>query len=42
MNFVRAIEGTEAPLNTPAQALTLMRIIDASYKSSATGRPVAL
>jgi predicted dehydrogenase len=42
MNFVRAIEGTEAPLNTPAQALTLMRIIDASYKSSATGRPVAM
>lgn len=42
MNFVRAVEGTEPPLNTPAQALTLMRIIDAAYKSSATGRPVGL
>jgi len=42
MNFVRAIEGTEPPLNTPAQALALMRIIDAAYKSSATGKPVAL
>jgi predicted dehydrogenase len=42
MNFVRAIEGTEPPLNTPAQSLTLMRIIDAAYKSSATGKPVGL
>jgi predicted dehydrogenase len=42
MNFVRTLAGTEAPLNTPAQALSLMRIIDAAYKSSATGKPVAL
>jgi predicted dehydrogenase len=41
-NFVRAIEGTEPPLNTPAQALALMRIIDGAYKSAATGKPVAL
>ena len=40
MNFVRAIEGTEPPLNTPAQALSLMRIIDAAYASAATGKPV--
>jgi predicted dehydrogenase len=42
MNFVRTIEGTEAPLNTPDQALKLMKIIDAAYKSAATGKPVAL
>ena len=42
MNFVRTIEGAEAPLNTPDQALSLMKIIDGAYKSAATGRPVAL
>jgi len=42
MNFVRTIEGTEAPLNTPDQAVKLMKIIDAAYKSAASGRPVAL
>jgi predicted dehydrogenase len=42
MNFVRTLEGTEEPLNTPDQALALMKIIDGAYKSAATGRPVAL
>ncbi|MBI4621961.1 MAG: Gfo/Idh/MocA family oxidoreductase [Verrucomicrobia bacterium] len=42
MNFVRTVEGAEAPLNTPDQALSLMKIIDGAYKSAATGRPVAL
>jgi len=42
MNFVRTLEGTEKPLNTPDQALSLMKIIDGAYKSAATGRPVAL
>jgi len=42
VNFVRAIEGLEAPLNTPAEALALMKIIDGAYRSAATGRPVAL
>ena len=42
MNFVRTLEGSEEPLNTPDQALTLMRIIDAAYKSSATDKPVAV
>ena len=42
MNFVLALKGEEAPLNTPEQALTLMRIIDGAYKSAATRRPVAL
>lgn len=40
-NFVRTIEGLEAPLNTPAQALGLMKIIDALYESARTGKPAA-
>jgi predicted dehydrogenase len=39
-NFVHALEGRAPPLNTPDQALTLMRIIDAAYASARTGRPV--
>lgn len=39
-NFVRSIKGEEKPLNTPDQALKLMRIIDATYESASTGRPV--
>ena len=42
INFVRALEGIEEPLNTPDQALTLMKIIDAAYESSTAGKPVAL
>jgi len=42
INFIRAIEGDEAPLNTPDQAVSLMKIIDGAYKSAATGKPVAL
>jgi predicted dehydrogenase len=42
VNFVRALEGTEPPLNTPEQALSLMKIIDGAYKSAATGKPVSL
>jgi predicted dehydrogenase len=42
VNFIRTLEGTERPLNTPDQALSLMKIIDGAYKSAATGRPVAL
>ncbi|OAM88431.1 Gfo/Idh/MocA family oxidoreductase [Termitidicoccus mucosus] len=38
-NFVAAIEGREKPLNTPDQAVNLMRIIDAVYASARTGRP---
>jgi predicted dehydrogenase len=41
-NFIRTLEGTEKPLNTPDQALSLMKIIDGAYKSAATGKPVAL
>lgn len=38
-NFVAAIEGREKPLNTPAEAVSLMRIIDAIYASAKTGKP---
>lgn len=41
VNFVRAVEGSEPPLNTPEQALALMKIIDGAYQSAATGRPVS-
>jgi predicted dehydrogenase len=41
-NFIHAIEGREAPLNTPGQALALMKMIDAAYESSRSGKPVAI
>jgi predicted dehydrogenase len=39
-NFIHTLEGREAPLNTPDQALSLMKIIDAAYASARTGKPV--
>ncbi len=39
-NFVQTLERRAAPLNTPDQALKLMRIIDAAYAAARTGRPV--
>lgn len=39
-NFVESIDGRAEPLNTPDQGLTLMKIIDAVYKSAETGEPV--
>jgi predicted dehydrogenase len=41
-NFILALEGKEKPLNTPDQALSLMKIIDGAYQSAATGKPVSL
>jgi predicted dehydrogenase len=41
-NFVRAIQGSEAPLNTPEQALSLMQIIDACYTSAQTKKAVVI
>ena len=41
-NFIGTIEGNEKPLNTPDQALQLMRTIDAVYESAATGKPVSI
>lgn len=42
VNFIRTLEGSEAPLNTVEQALSLMKIIDATYESSRTGKPVEI
>lgn len=42
VNFIRVLDGTEKPLNTPDQALSLMKVIDGAYKSAATGRPITL
>ena len=39
-NFVWAVEKREAPLNTPDQAVKLMKIIDAIYASARSGKPV--
>lgn len=41
-NFVHTLEGREAPLNTPDEALKLMQIIDAAYASAASGEPVKI
>jgi predicted dehydrogenase len=40
INFIHTIEGKAEPLNTPEEALSLMRIIDAIYASSASGKAV--
>ena len=41
-NFVLAVEGKEAPLNTPDEAVKLMKIIDGIYASAQSGKPVAI
>jgi predicted dehydrogenase len=41
-NFVKSINGEEAPLNTPKEALILMKIIDAMYQSAASKNPVEI
>ncbi len=41
-NFIASLEGKEEPLNTPTQALALMRVIDAIYESASSGKPVAV
>ena len=38
-NFVRVLQGREDPLSDPSEAVKLMKIIDAIYASSRTGRP---
>ena len=40
-NFIYTIDGQEEPLNTPDQALALMKVIDGIYESAASGKPVA-
>ncbi len=39
-NFVLTLEGKEKPLNTPDQAVKLMKIIDALYASAKSGKPI--
>ncbi len=39
-NFIRVLKGEAEPLNTPDDAVKLMKIIDAAYRSAATGAPV--
>ncbi len=41
-NFVESVLGNKDPLNTPDEALTLMRITDAIYESARTNSPVLL
>jgi predicted dehydrogenase len=42
VNFVDAVAGRDAPLNTPAQAVIMMKLVDAMYESAAAGMPVKL
>jgi predicted dehydrogenase len=41
-NFLRAIRGEEAAINSSVQAVQLMEMLDAIYQSSLTGREVSL
>jgi predicted dehydrogenase len=41
-NFIAALEAKEPPLNTPEQALILMKIVDAIYLSAKTKKPVEI
>ncbi len=42
VNFVRTIEGTEEPFSNAGEAVILMRIIEAIYRSAETKQPVSL
>lgn len=42
VNFVNSILGEEEPFSNPNEAVILMQIIDAIYKSSAEGKPIAI
>lgn len=41
-NFIHACAGTAEALNTPDQALKLMRVVDAVYESARIGGPVSI
>ena len=41
-NFVKTLQKREKPLNTPDEAVRLMKIIDAIYASAKTGAPVRI
>jgi predicted dehydrogenase len=42
VNFVRSILGEEEPCVSLEESMTVQRIIDAVYKSAASGREVRL
>jgi predicted dehydrogenase len=39
-NFINAILGKDRPMNTPEEALILMKILDGIYGSAQSGKPV--
>jgi predicted dehydrogenase len=41
-NFIDSLDGKVRPLNTPEEALVLMKIIDAIYLSASSGKPVPI
>jgi predicted dehydrogenase len=41
-NFIEAVQGRIKPLNTPGEALILMKIIDAMYESALSKKPVKI
>jgi predicted dehydrogenase len=41
-NFIEAVEGRAEALNTPEQALIIMKIIDAIYESASSKKPVRI
>ncbi len=41
-NFVKALQGRESPLNTPDEAVKLMKIVDAVYLSAKRRAPVRI
>jgi predicted dehydrogenase len=41
-HFVNVVLGKEKPLNTPHEAVLLMKILDAMYKSAGNGSPVKI
>ena len=42
INFVKTVKGEEEPYSKPEEAVILMKIIDAIYKSAETGQPVKI
>ncbi len=40
-NFIAALNGEAEPLTRPEEAVKLMKLIDAAYRSAAEGRPVS-
>ena len=42
VNFVETILGEEEPLSKPEEAVILMQVIDAIYKSAQEGKPVRI